>query len=69
MNMTMINVQLTIEAAVTQKEGTSIRRLCDPHCSSELSIDDIVKLCDDLIESTRLLAAEIPLNKIKALIG
>ncbi|HOA33394.1 MAG TPA: alpha-glucosidase/alpha-galactosidase [Clostridiales bacterium] len=53
MNMTMINVQLlTIEAAVTQKkEHIYQAAMLDPHCSSELSIDDIVKLCDDLIEA------------------
>lgn len=53
MNMTNINVQLlTIEAAVTQKkEHIYQAAMLDPHCSSELSIDDIVALCDDLIEA------------------
>ncbi|NLL16222.1 MAG: alpha-glucosidase/alpha-galactosidase, partial [Clostridiales bacterium] len=53
MNMTMINVQLlTIEAAVTRKkEHIYQAAMLDPHCSSELSIDDIVKMCDDLIEA------------------
>ena len=52
MNMTNINVQLlTIEAAVTRKkEHIYQAAMLDPHTSSELSIDDIVKLCDDLIE-------------------
>jgi len=52
MNMTNINVQLlTIEAAVTQKKEHIYQAvMLDPHASSELSIDDIVKLCDDLIE-------------------
>ena len=53
MNMTNINVQLlTIEAAVTKKrEHIYHAALLDPHTSSELSIDDIVSLCDDLIEA------------------
>lgn len=53
MNMTNINVQLlTIEAAVTKKkEAIYQAAMLDPHTSSELSIDDIVSLCDDLIEA------------------
>ncbi len=53
MNMTEINVHLlTIEAAVTlKKEHIYQAAMLDPHCSSELSIDDIVSLCDDLIEA------------------
>jgi Alpha-galactosidases/6-phospho-beta-glucosidases, family 4 of glycosyl hydrolases len=53
MNMTNINVQLlTIEAAVTKKkEAVYQAAMLDPHTSSELSIDDIVSLCDDLIEA------------------
>lgn len=53
MNRTEINVQLlTIEAAVTRKkEHIYQAAMLDPHCSSELSIDDIVRLCDDLIEA------------------
>ncbi len=52
MNMTNINVQLlTIEAAVTRKkEHIYQAAMMDPHTSAELSIDDIVALCDDLIE-------------------
>jgi len=52
MNMTNINVQLlTIEAAVTRKkEAVYQAAMMDPHCASELSIDDIVAMCDDLIE-------------------
>ena len=52
MNMTEINVHLlTIEAAVTQKrEHIYHAAMLDPHCSSELSIDDIVSMCDELIE-------------------
>ena len=53
MNMTNINVQLlTIEAAVTRKRDVIYQAaMLDPHTSSELSIDDIVHLCDDLIEA------------------
>lgn len=53
MNMTMINVHLlTIEAAVTRKKDYIYQAaMLDPLCSSELSIDDTIKLCDDLIET------------------
>ncbi|MBQ2774349.1 MAG: alpha-glucosidase/alpha-galactosidase [Clostridia bacterium] len=53
MNMTNINVQLlTIEAAVTKKKEHIYQAvMLDPHASSELSIDEIVKMCDDLIET------------------
>lgn len=53
MNNLMINVQLlTIEAAVTQKKDYIYQAaMLDPHTSSELSIDEIVHLCDDLIEA------------------
>jgi alpha-galactosidase len=53
MNQTNINPQLlTIEAAVTRKkEHIYQAAMLDPHTSSELSIDDIVALCDDLIEA------------------
>ena len=51
MNRTNVNVQLlTIEAARTlRKEYIYQAAMMDPHCQSELSIDDIVSLCDDLI--------------------
>lgn len=53
MNMTNINAQLlTIEAAVTRKKDAIYQAaMLEPHTSSELSIDDIVKLCDELIEA------------------
>ncbi len=53
MNMTMINVHLlTIEAAVTlKKEHIYHAAMLEPHTSSELSIDDIIKMCDELIEA------------------
>jgi len=51
MNMTNINVQLlTIEAAVTKKKDHIYQAvMLDPHAGGELSIDDIVAMCDDLI--------------------
>ena len=55
MNMTNINPQLlTIEAAVTLKrEHIYQAAMLDPHTSSELSIDDIVKMCDELLEAEK----------------
>ena len=55
MNMTNINAQLlTIEAAVTKKkEHIYHAAMLDPHTSSELSIDDIVKMCDELLEAEK----------------
>ncbi|WP_135555070.1 alpha-glucosidase/alpha-galactosidase [Paenibacillus cymbidii] len=53
LNRTNINTQLlTIEAAMTRKkEHIYHAALLDPHTAAELSIDDIVALCDDLIEA------------------
>lgn len=53
MNMTNINVQLlTIEAAVTRKRECIYQAaMLDPHTAGELSIDDIVKMCDELIDA------------------
>lgn len=55
MNMTNINPQLlTIEAAVTKKKDAIYQAaMLDPHTSSELSIDDIIKMCDELIEAEK----------------
>lgn len=55
MNRTNINVQLlTIEAAVTRKKEVVYQAaMLDPHTSSELSIDDIIAMCDDLFEAHR----------------
>lgn len=52
MNMTNINTQLlTIEAARTRKREDIIRAvMLDPHTAAELSIDEIVKMVDELIE-------------------
>ena len=53
MNMTNINVQLlTIEAAHTRKkEHIYQAAMLDPHTGSELDIDTIKKMVDDLIEA------------------
>ncbi|MBQ4097135.1 MAG: alpha-glucosidase/alpha-galactosidase [Clostridia bacterium] len=53
MNRTNINPQLlTIQAARTRKrEDIYMAAMLDPHTSAELSIDDIVSMCDDLIEA------------------
>ena len=53
MNMTNINVQLlTVEAAVTgKKEHVYQAAMMDPHTGSELDIDTIKKMVDDLIEA------------------
>ena len=53
MNMTNINVQLlTIEAAVTKKRDLIYNAaMLDPHTAAELSLDDIVKMVDELIEA------------------
>ncbi len=51
MNMTNINVQLlTIDAAVTRKKERIYQAaMLDPHTGSELDIDTIVKMVDELI--------------------
>ncbi len=51
LNRTNINMQLlTIEAALTGKrEHVYHAAMLDPHTSAELSIDDIVKMCDELM--------------------
>ncbi|MCL1796152.1 MAG: alpha-glucosidase/alpha-galactosidase, partial [Clostridia bacterium] len=53
LNRTNINVHLlTIEAARTLKKDYIYQAaMLDPHTASELSIDDIVAMCDDLIEA------------------
>lgn len=53
LNITNINVQLlTIEAAMTLKKDYIYQAaMLDPHTSSELSIDDIKSMCDDLIQA------------------
>lgn len=53
MNMTNINAQLlTIEAALTKKkEHIYQAAMLDPHTAAELSIDDIIAMCDELIKA------------------
>lgn len=53
LNRTNINVQeLTIEAALTHKrEHIYHAAMLDPHTAAELSISDIIALCDEMIES------------------
>ncbi|MEB7811171.1 alpha-glucosidase/alpha-galactosidase [Staphylococcus xylosus] len=53
LNRTNINTQLlTIEAALTNDKSKIYQAaMLDPHTASELSIDDIIFLCDDLIEA------------------
>ncbi len=53
LNRNNINVQLlTIEAALTlKKEHIYHAAMLDPHTSSELTIDSIVAMCDELIEA------------------
>jgi alpha-galactosidase len=53
MNMTHVNVHLiTIEAAVTKKrEHIYHAAMLEPHTAAELSLDDIRKMVDELIEA------------------
>lgn len=53
LNRTNINVQLlTVEAAYTGKKDYIYQAaMMDPHLMSELSIDDIVSMCDDMIKA------------------
>ena len=53
LNRTNINVQLlAIEAARTLKKDYIYQAvMLDPHASSELSMDDIVAMCDEMIEA------------------
>lgn len=53
LNRTNINTQLlTLEAAFTgRKDHIYQAAMLDPHTSAELSIDDIRRLCDDLIRA------------------
>lgn len=52
-NRTMINTQLlTIKAATTlEKKYVYMAAMLDPHTGSELSMDEIKSLCDDLFEA------------------
>ena len=59
LNRTNINVQLlTIEATFTGKRDAVYHAaMLDPHTSSELSLDQICDLCDDLIAAHGMEAA------------
>jgi alpha-galactosidase len=52
-NRTNVNVQiLTMEAALTRKKDLVYQAaMLDPHTAAELTIDEIVNLCDDLFEA------------------
>ncbi|HEY5585167.1 MAG TPA: alpha-glucosidase/alpha-galactosidase [Ruminiclostridium sp.] len=56
LNQTNINMQnLTIEAGITgDKNYIYHAAMLDPHTSAELSLDDITKMCDELIEANRM---------------
>jgi alpha-galactosidase len=51
LNQTNINMQLlTVQAAVTKKrEDIYHAAYLDPHTAAELSLDDITRMCDELI--------------------
>ncbi len=51
LNMTNINPQLlTVEAALTKRRDAVYQAaMLDPHTSAELTIDEIVSLCDELL--------------------
>lgn len=53
LNMTNINTQLlTLEAARTgSRDAVYQAAFLDPHTAAELTLDEIVNLCDDLIEA------------------
>ena len=53
LNRLMINSQLlTIEAVLTgRKDYVYQAAMLDPHTAAELSIDEIVAMCDDLFEA------------------
>ena len=53
MNMTNINTQLlAIEAARTRKKEDILRAvMLDPHAAAELSIDDMAKMVDEMVEA------------------
>ena len=53
LNRTNINPQLlTIEAALTgKKEHIYHAAMLDPHTAAELTIDEIIAMCDELIEA------------------
>jgi alpha-galactosidase len=53
LNRTNVNVQiLTVDAAIHRKRDAVYQAaLLDPHAAAELSIDEIIAMCDELIEA------------------
>ena len=53
MNINNINAQLlAIEAAVTKdRQKIYQAAMMDPHTAAELSIEDIISMCDEMIEA------------------
>ena len=52
MKLTHVNVHLlTIEAAATKSASTHHAAMLEPNTAAELSLDDIIRLVDDLIEA------------------
>ncbi|WP_338786890.1 alpha-glucosidase/alpha-galactosidase [Metabacillus sp. FJAT-53654] len=67
LNRTNINTQLlTIEAAITGKrEHVYQAAMLDPHTSAELSMDDIIAMCDELIEAHGEMLPQFVNNKVE----
>ncbi|MFD9625697.1 alpha-glucosidase/alpha-galactosidase [Peribacillus muralis] len=65
LNRSNINTQLlTIEAAMTKStEKIYQAAMLDPHTAAELSMDDIISMCDDLIEAHGEMLPEYKMNK------
>lgn len=65
LNRSNINTQLlTIEAAMTKSsEKIYQAAMLDPHTAAELSMDDIISLCDDLIEAHGEMLPEYKMDK------
>lgn len=65
LNRSNINTQLlTIEAAMTNStEKIYQAAMLDPHTAAELSMDDIISMCDDLIEAHGEMLPKYKLNK------
>ncbi|OAS86843.1 MULTISPECIES: alpha-glucosidase/alpha-galactosidase [Metabacillus] len=67
LNRTNINTQLlTIEAAITGKRAHVYQAaMLDPHTSAELSMDDIIAMCDELIEAHGEMLPQFVNNKVE----
>jgi alpha-galactosidase len=67
LNRTNINTQLlTIEAAISGKrEHVYQAAMLDPHTSAELSMDDIIAMCDELIEAHGEMLPQFVNNKVE----